>query len=37
MQTRPNPRLWLIVPNLEHASGGLAFATNPPPDNERAR
>jgi hypothetical protein len=37
MQTCPNPRLWLIVPNLEHAPAVSALSRTHRRGNEGAR
>ena len=37
MQPRSDPRLRLILPDLEHASGRLDLRPDAPPGNERAR
>ena len=37
MQSRSNPRRWLIIAHLEYAAGGLDLGPRAPPRDERAR
>src|SRR6516162_11348243 len=37
MQSRPDPRLRVVLPNLEHAAGCLDLCPNTPPGDECAR
>jgi len=37
MQPRANPRLWLVLPNVEHATGRLDLRPDTPPGDESPR